>query len=194
MALVKCSECGSDVSDKAAACPKCGNPMSPVAYRESQPQRKKKAGVGLKIFRTTAAIIVGFIVMIAWVSHETGSSRSASDTTPTSDQPSASALPPPIEISAVDLYNAYKANEVAADAKYKGKQIKITGIVGTIGKDVMDDPYITLVAVNDFETVNVYFSKARIDDLSKLNKGDSISVTCKGSGMVLGSPMLDCKG
>ena len=28
MALVACSECGSEVSDRAAACPKCGNPLS----------------------------------------------------------------------------------------------------------------------------------------------------------------------
>ena len=27
MALIKCSECGKDVSDKAAACPGCGNPI-----------------------------------------------------------------------------------------------------------------------------------------------------------------------
>lgn len=28
MALIKCSECGGDVSDKAASCPHCGNPIS----------------------------------------------------------------------------------------------------------------------------------------------------------------------
>ena len=27
MALIKCSECGRDVSDKAATCPGCGNPI-----------------------------------------------------------------------------------------------------------------------------------------------------------------------
>ncbi len=27
MALIQCSECGKDVSDKAAACPGCGNPI-----------------------------------------------------------------------------------------------------------------------------------------------------------------------
>jgi hypothetical protein len=27
MALVKCTECGTEVSDRAAACPKCANPM-----------------------------------------------------------------------------------------------------------------------------------------------------------------------
>ena len=28
MALIKCSECGKEVSDKAAACPFCGNPLN----------------------------------------------------------------------------------------------------------------------------------------------------------------------
>ena len=28
MALIKCSECGNEVSDKAASCPKCGNPIN----------------------------------------------------------------------------------------------------------------------------------------------------------------------
>lgn len=27
MALVKCPECGNDISDKAKSCPKCGHPM-----------------------------------------------------------------------------------------------------------------------------------------------------------------------
>jgi uncharacterized membrane protein YvbJ len=26
MALIKCSECGKEISDKAASCPNCGNP------------------------------------------------------------------------------------------------------------------------------------------------------------------------
>lgn len=29
MALVTCAECGNDVSDRAAACPRCGNPLTP---------------------------------------------------------------------------------------------------------------------------------------------------------------------
>ena len=28
--LIKCSECGADVSDKAASCPRCGNPIANV--------------------------------------------------------------------------------------------------------------------------------------------------------------------
>lgn len=31
MALIKCSECGTEISDKAAACVKCGAPLQPVS-------------------------------------------------------------------------------------------------------------------------------------------------------------------
>ncbi len=31
MALMDCPECGARISDKAIACPKCGNPMKPMA-------------------------------------------------------------------------------------------------------------------------------------------------------------------
>ena len=39
MALVKCPECGNQVSDRASACPKCGYP-----FRQQEPaqERKKK--------------------------------------------------------------------------------------------------------------------------------------------------------
>jgi uncharacterized OB-fold protein len=37
MALIKCSECGKEVSEKAAACPSCGNPIS--ASNSSEVQR-----------------------------------------------------------------------------------------------------------------------------------------------------------
>jgi len=41
MALIKCGECQNEVSDRAAACPHCGNPMSaaPAAVTpvETQP-------------------------------------------------------------------------------------------------------------------------------------------------------------
>lgn len=32
MALIKCPECGNEVSDKAKNCPKCGNPIDTNVY------------------------------------------------------------------------------------------------------------------------------------------------------------------
>lgn len=35
MALIACPECNAEVSDKASACPKCGNPMKATAPPET---------------------------------------------------------------------------------------------------------------------------------------------------------------
>lgn len=34
MALINCSECGKEISDKAASCPHCGNPMNQPVQKE----------------------------------------------------------------------------------------------------------------------------------------------------------------
>lgn len=41
MPLTKCKKCGKDISDKASACPFCGNPMTPVLIEQTSKQWKK---------------------------------------------------------------------------------------------------------------------------------------------------------
>ncbi len=57
MALIKCLECGNDVSDKASACPKCGAPATAQALPASmvpaiiqaEPVGGNRSGVALAI-------------------------------------------------------------------------------------------------------------------------------------------------
>jgi len=53
MALIKCPECGKDVSDKAAACPFCGNPLS-----------KKITTIELTSKRWKIVKLVGWVMFI----------------------------------------------------------------------------------------------------------------------------------
>ena len=41
MALISCPECGKEISDKAFACPHCGNPMNPQPQQVQQPQQEE---------------------------------------------------------------------------------------------------------------------------------------------------------
>lgn len=41
MALISCPECGKEISDKALACPHCGNPMNPQPQQVQQPQQEE---------------------------------------------------------------------------------------------------------------------------------------------------------
>lgn len=62
MALIQCSECGNEISDKAEACPYCGNPDVKVQVKEDVLQQKERKKVNKKF------IIAGSIVIIAIIS------------------------------------------------------------------------------------------------------------------------------
>ncbi len=62
MALIKCAECGRDISDLATACPNCGRPVNVRAVTTIQLTHKKwKASKVLGI----ALVFFGFIVVAA---------------------------------------------------------------------------------------------------------------------------------
>ena len=62
MGLINCPECGSQVSDKAASCPKCGHPIAvPVQHKESVMKQFMNVSwmailIGLAIFGVFALI------------------------------------------------------------------------------------------------------------------------------------------
>ncbi|WP_084545589.1 zinc-ribbon domain-containing protein [Cupriavidus malaysiensis] len=73
MALIACSECNAEVSDRATACPRCGNPIAATQHQEP-PKRSGRLGVGLGIVG-----LVGIFVIAATIS--ANSSRSSTSAT-----------------------------------------------------------------------------------------------------------------
>lgn len=91
-----------------------------------------------------------------------------------------------IQISARELLNAYNANEVNADNLYGGKLLLVTGTVKNIGKDILDNVYITVSDGAEYELISVqcYFSDAKeIDKVAALSEGQTVNVlgTCDGA-------------
>lgn len=88
------------------------------------------------------AVGVAIIVVIGlFVAFGSGDSKNRS-TQPTSKWTDASGAVSEAGVFAPDLVAAYKANEVAADARYKDKTIAVTGDVESIGKDLIGSPYV----------------------------------------------------
>lgn len=79
-----------------------------------------------------------------------------------------------------------------ADNKYKGQWLYVSGVISEIGKDISNDPYINLVGGNEYTNVHAVFTRAAIDQLATLHKGQPIGLTCLGNGKLIGSPVLDC--
>ncbi len=61
MSLIKCPECGADVSDKAEKCPKCAHPISQdktQVIEKTSKELKKKLLIGVIM------ILIGFIALV----------------------------------------------------------------------------------------------------------------------------------
>jgi hypothetical protein len=93
-------------------------------------------------------------------------------------------------VTAIDLYDDYQANEVAADNKYRNKRLLVTGVVDEITKDFLDTPIVTLMTGSEFFYVSASFPKDDIK-VAELSKGWQVTLECRGQGMILGTPFLD---
>ena len=69
MALIRCTECGNEVSDKARACPKCGVPiggaLDAVALRRPVPVTTGRVIVALLISFVTIGYLIPWSVAYA---------------------------------------------------------------------------------------------------------------------------------
>lgn len=111
-----------------------------------------------------------------------------------SPSPAPQPTPSAIEVTAQELYSAYEANQVAADAKYKDKTLKVTGVVESIGKDILDTPYITLTSGGQYEVwgVQCMFDEKYEPELAKLTKGQTVTVQGKCDGYLVNVLLRDC--
>lgn len=91
MALLKCPDCGGNVSDSAPACPHCGRPMS--AATPVPPSSPPKAVKPVKKNSGCATFLAGGIALVALYSvfggHSGGSPSSASAAPPDPPKPPA---------------------------------------------------------------------------------------------------------
>lgn len=78
---------------------------------------------------------------------------------------------------------AYAANEVAADQRYKGKKVRVTGTVQQIYSDIGKGGTLTLGQAPLFIDVSCSFDEAA--PLARLSKGDAVTVVgrCRGKGL-----------
>jgi len=73
MALIKCPDCGTDVSDAAPACPKCGRPIAglPFSAIPSRPapqkSEKKRTGTVSITLSSFAVLLIGVAIAVCFV-------------------------------------------------------------------------------------------------------------------------------
>jgi len=95
-----------------------------------------------------------------------------------------------LEVSTATLFQDYQDNEIAADAKYKGKALVVSGTIEAIASDFSNKPIVQLSAGSFGQ---VHASDLPLDVAAGLKKGQKITLACTGGGEMLSFPMLsDC--
>jgi len=99
-----------------------------------------------------------------------------------------------VTVSASTIVDDYKNNEVAADEKYKGKVVEVSGTIESIAKDVMDTMYVTLAGGGEFEmrSVQCYFADSEKDKLASLSKGSRLTVKGRCEGLMMNVQLKGC--
>lgn len=173
-----CTKCGAQNDDKSAFCEHCGAPtanniQSPIAPSSIATPQPAKPIYKKWWFWLIIALIA--IVVIGGAGGKSGAPSKAETTEAT--------YPQGIKVSAKELRDAYEQNEIAAEKKYDGQLVEVTGIVDNIGTDILKDVYITLSTGKVLHSVQCYFEEdAEIDKVVALVSGQEITVigTCKG--------------
>ena len=97
---------------------------------------------------------------------------------------------PVLSVNSKTLYKDYTNNEIAADDKYKGKVIQVSGTIRGIGNDIMDDAYITLVGDDFFGDIQCFFPDK--SSLINLNKGQKVTVVGYCTGLFVNIILQNC--
>lgn len=62
MALIECPECGKDISDRAIACPNCGNPMGQPISEQKIKVKGQREGCFLQTLNVGCMIF--FVILL----------------------------------------------------------------------------------------------------------------------------------
>lgn len=101
---------------------------------------------------------------------------------------------PDYEVTIAGITKEYDSNEVAADNKYKGKTIRITGRVDSVGKDLVNSMYVTLKHPDQWAIRNVqfFFDKSHADELASLSKGQQVTIQGTVDGLMMNVLVKKC--
>ena len=96
-----------------------------------------------------------------------------------------------IEVDATKIWKDYDDNEVAADLAYKGKTLRVTGVVRSIDMDFLGNMILHLKSPGLVTHVMATLRDSESAKASSLRKGVKIVLLCTGGGLVIGAPILD---
>lgn len=200
-----CPQCGFENKDGVNFCAKCGynyvtgqrGNVQPIKKNNKSTGKKVAMGCGISVL-VVFLLFVGLFVLVMMLpeSEPTDDINGTISTTEstTEKQTETTTENPIIYVTVEEMVAEFEANQVAAEKKYKGQTIAVTGIVDNVGIDILDDTYISLVASEcDFYGVQCYVKNSEIDLTATLQPGDKITVIGEYDDYMLNVIMEKCE-
>lgn len=200
MALIRCPDCGTEISDAAPACLKCGRPIAssaappftvPLQRHRESPRSRNILGA----FVLITFVCLGFWIYFQAQQPESADPRQAALTAPTA-APAAHAggSSAPLAVTTPSqLYSDYASNEVATDQRLAGKIIQVTAPVQSIDKDFTDSAVLRFATGDEFGSMSAVMDDSQKGLAAVLSRGQVVTIQCKAVRRVLDSPVgSDC--
>lgn len=154
---------------------------SPVNGKAQAKADKAYAKASRPWFKKKRFWILG-IILISVIATQMGGGGSSSSESASNSSANVEVQEPAIKVTADQLLTELESNALAAKNTWEDKRVIITGTLSNI--DASGD-YFTLRGNNEFSFINVqvYIDDSFIDAVSAFNKGQSVTVTGKISGV-----------
>ena len=98
---------------------------------------------------------------------------------------------PVFQLSSVALVGDYDKDEAAANTKYLGKVLEVTGVISEKIKDEKGKYIITLQAA-DLSGVGCVFDPTQLEDTKKLSEGEEVTIKGICTGVLMDVELVDC--
>ncbi len=178
-----CKECGTKLKYHDSICQKCGVPTPKDVFV------LKKSNEGAKYLKNAlnciGVLIVALLGVALWGGIIDGALPDSDFIISGETESHATARSNRGHFMRVDLQellNAYEDNEISADKKYKGNIIETNGVIIAFGQ-VFGIPYVLLQGGKfTFTAAHCSFYKGEAQSLSKLSKGDRITIRGRCDG------------
>lgn len=138
----------------------------------------------MKNIFTLVFISTAGLFLVLGCSNSSDSNKPAVKTESAAPEVSAQTTPedqPPIKITAKNLTKEYEENELAADGKYKDKQLAVSGKVSNIA-ETFGNVTVSLEGFNGVVSVMCSFEESEKENVAKLKKGQNVILKGKGDG------------
>jgi len=98
---------------------------------------------------------------------------------------------PAYKFSAQELFKEFNAEE-AADKKYVGQILEVSGVVDKTGTDVADRPFVDLESGSALGAVQCFFGDKYKDEAAKLVKGRKVTFRGKTLSKIMHVTLDEC--